>query len=809
MQHSELVHQLQQDVEPTGRMPSRIMVIGEGPDMHDVRKQAIFSGYTGSELSSALQQAGIHKASTYCTAVSLKFMQAGVDSLIAMKKADISINHLMLHDKFVLPSLIQMFERLKNEIRMCRPNVIICLGNVPFWLLTGQWGVAKWRGSMMKTIVDLGMGYTPKILPTYAPGMLLRMPEWRGIMVTDFKRALKMAQTQTLEKPAWNFVIQPTYHDCMSILTQLLDQLEKANRKLKLATDVETRAGHISCIGIAWSRLEALCIPLMCVERPEGYWNEQQEVFIIRMLHKILTHPNLEGVGQNFSYDMQYFSRWLLFHPRLVRDTMLGQHSMFANVQKALDFQASMYCEYYCYWKDDGKLWDPSKPERDQWFYNCTDCVYTYEIDDVQNGFNGQPGLIDQMRVRGPADFQNKLFWPVNATMEKGVRVDHKKRKEFAVELFDAIESRRNWINQAVGYDLNTGSPAQLKELFYEQMGFTPVKARGTGADSTNEESMRVLMAREPLLKPLVNRILEMRSLGVFLSTFVNAGLDIDGRLRCSYNIAGTETYRFASKKNAFGTGLNLQNVPSGGAIGEDGLRLPNIRSLIIPDEGKEFFDIDLNSADLRIVVWESDETEMKAMLAAGLDPYTEVAKEFYNDRSLTKKDPRRQLFKAFCHGTHYLGTAKGLAERLGLLVHEAERTQKWYFGKFPRIEKRQKDLIDQVHKRRMVENIFGYRYYIQGRIEGTVMNEVAAWIPQSTVGCLINRAYVAIHEQEPEIDILLQVHDSLAGQYDISRAEHFRQRVIDLAQIPLPYSDPLTIPVGIKTSTKSWGDCE
>lgn len=199
----------------------------------------------------------------------------------------------------------------------------------------------------------------------------------------------------------------------------------------------------------------------------------------------------------------------------------------------------------------------------------------------------------------------------------------------------------------------------------------------------------------------------------------------------------------------------------------------------------------------------------MKAMLREGLDPYTEIAKEFYHDPTISKKDPRRQTFKSFAHGTNYLGTAKGLAERLGLSVHEAEKTQKWYFQKFPRILKWQNNLKDQVTKRRMVENVFGYRCYFLDRIEGTIFNQAAAWIPQSTVACLINRAYVKIDAEQPEVDILLQVHDSLAGQYPTHLGDWARDRIVKAAEIPLPYPDPLIIPVGVKTSAKSWGDCK
>lgn len=538
-----------------------------------------------------------------------------------------------------------------------------------------------------------------------------------------------------------------------------------------------------------------------------------------------------------------------------------------------------------------------------------------------------------------------------------------------------------------------------------------------------------------------------------------------------------------------------------------DHLELPNIKALFIPDPGYEFFDIDLSAADLRIVVWESNCQEMKSMLRAGLDPYTEIAKEFYHDPGITKKDPRRQTFKSFAHGcltaghevltqkgwvkiedydetkeimvwepknwktwfevpefmvrdfgvhfvkfegqsyecevthdhripyttdnkmrvgaasaipasarlpmcgyftgaqsisvvearllaafqadgsmdkhgnvvfhfhkqrkmdrmrgllecyipdcftessntfyiphrfadfarwgkiagayllkwdanaldafldelvywdgsnsgtvlchvsttskehadwlqtiaklrgygsqvnlhrkeeetrkplwyvslnkrqyfnlssgkkseiyeteprrvfcpktstgyfmvrkngkifvtgnTNYLGTAKGLAERLGLSVKEAESTQKWYFSKFPEIKKWQEGVKNQVLTRRMVKNVFGYRYYIFQKIEGTLFNQVIAWIPQSTVGCLINRIYMNIYDNLKEVQVLLQVHDSLAGQYPVAIAEQCRRRIIEEAQIQLPYDDPVIIPVGIKTSRESWGGCK
>ena len=788
-------------IRPVGPCPAKIMIVGEFPGEQEIASGQPFVGFAGKELSAMLQEVGIHRNSCFITNV-IRIKPPGGDpeTLIAMKKKDISGQHVMFREKFVLPCVRDGIELLKREIEMCRPNVILALGNIAMWALTGEWGVTSWRGSILQCDLPLGLDYAPKVVPTYSPSSILRQWSWRQIAVQDLRRMKKEAATAVYSPPDYSLVIRPDYSTTLSVLHQLYTQVTEGPKKL--AVDIETRAGHIACIGLAWSKVEALCIPIMCVERPEGYWPPEQEAVITFALYQLLSHPNCQVIGQNFSYDAQYIFRHWHFLPNLHRDTMLAQHTLFSNLPKGLDFLSSMYCEFHRYWKDEGKEWDAKTGEDQLWEYNCKDAVITFEVDEAQQA------AIDLMRLREVHDFQQRLFWPVLTTMLRGLRVDTSRRGEFAFNIQGEIAAREQWLMDVLGEPLNIKSSPQMKELFYGSLRQKPVLDRKTGSPSCNDEALRRIAEREPILQPLTRKIAELRSLGVFLSTFVNAPLDVDGRMRCSFNIGGTETYRFSSSKNAFGSGLNLQNIPKGSDDGE--LELPNIRSLFIPDPGMTFFDIDLSSADLRIVVWEADEPEFKAMLKEGLDPYTEIAKEFYHDPSLTKKNPRRQTFKSFAHGTNYMGTAKGLAERLGLGVHEAEQTQKWYFGRFPRIKAWQDDLKDQVYKRRMVQNVFGYRCYFFDRIEGTIFNQAAAWIPQSTVACLINRAYVKIHEELKDVQVLLQVHDSLAGQFPSHLGDWAVRQIVAAAEIPLPYEgDPLVIPVGVKTSKESWGGCD
>lgn len=445
--------------------------------------------------------------------------------------------------------------------------------------------------------------------------------------------------------------------------------------------------------------------------------------------------------------------------------------------------------------------------EDDRWRYNCLDCVRTREVGEASQKTLEKLGLVEVDRA------QQRLFWPVLQAMQRGVRIDKKVRAEFDLLLEDEIAAREQYFIEVLGHPLNPKSPVQMKKLFYEDLKQKPNWKRVKGGPSVltcDDKALEKISHEEPILYPLIKRIQEIRSLGVFLSTFVRAPLDYDGRMRTSYNICGTETFRFSSSENAFGSGTNIQNIPKGG----ENSNLPNVRRIFIPDPGFTIFDTDLSKADLRIVVWESGEEEMKAMLREGRDPYVETAREFHRDPSIKKlrsdgsEDPRYRIFKSFAHGTHYLGTPHGLAQRLGLTVHAAERTQKWYFDKYPAIRQWQEEFKKQILSRRYVQNVFGYRRYYFDRPDDAMFREAIAWLPQSTVAIYIDRIWQNIYDRFSHIWVLMQVHDSIVGQFPSFRKDECLRQIVECSQIKLPYPDPLVIPVGIKTSEKSWGDC-
>ena len=823
-----------------GPPTARVMLIGEAWGSEEERTLVPFSGASGQEFNRMLHDAGIMRSECYATnLVNARPPYNDISKWVTKKRKDIAPDMVKLRDAFVKPIVREGFEKLLREILLVQPNILVAAGGTALWALTGAWGVMKWRGSQLHLEVPpdlwprdlVGPSFIPPrpmLIPTLHPAAVLRDTALRSITVNDLKRVARWRNKKEYENvPNWHFEVRPTYASAVDRLEKLLLLLD-ASEGLWLDFDLETRAGHIACAGISWSCEEAVSIPFMCVESREGYWLPEQEAQLVWLLYRLLTHPNAKIRGQNLLYDCQYTYRHWHFVPRVIQDTMIAHHSAFCGLPKSLAYQSSMYSDHYLFWKDDGKTWEKDVGEDQLWRYNCVDCVRTREVGE------GATATIKSLGLEAVDAFQQRMFWPVLQCMQRGVAVSERKRKELAIELMEEMSLREAFFAEILGHPLNPASPLQMTKLFYEDFGQRPIFTRAmkgkAGHLTLGKEALQTLWLREPILRGLIDAIREYRSLGVFLKTFVLAKLDIDGRMRTAYNICGTKSFRFNSRKNAFDSGTNLQNIPPGDEAteveGEEadpdeevdslaGLRLPNIRKIFVPDPGYVLFDKDLSKADLRIVTWESDEGEMKAMLKAGKDPYVEIAREFYRDPTIKKtredgtKDPRYRTFKSFAHGTHYLGTPHGLASRLGLTVAQAERTQRWYLDRFPRIRAWQQEFCKALTSRRYVQNIFGYRRYFFGRIDDAAMREAIAWLPQSTVALYINRIWMNIYERHKYIWVLLQVHDSLVGQFPAHMEGQAMKDLESASQIVLPYDDPLVIPTGTKVSRVSWGDCE
>lgn len=779
-----------------GPTDARIAFIGEAPGGEEELAGRPFVGPAGQELTRICHDAGLARNDCWVTNVA-RYRPPNNDLsawIQPIKHGTPSAPDLIpFQGRLIKPFVKDHLLDLRKELQILQPNVIVPLGNYALWALTGESSISLWRGSILEAKMEGIEGM--KVIPTYHPAGVLRNWPWRWDAVQDLRRVKDEALSPAIEYPKWNFTIRPSYDAVIATLEWLLARLNQGE-SLKLVADIETlpTSCQITCIGIGWSQLDALCIPFFCNEGDHSYWTAEQEVSIILLLRKILLHPLSKVVGQNFLYDSTFMS-FVWGHKCIpARDTMIAQHVCYPGKEKSLDYIASIYCKFYRYWKEDGKEWRLKGNEDTLWSYNCQDCVYTWECDEVLQRVVEKLGLQEQYQ------FQMSLFPAVLDMMIRGVRIDPQHREHLADSIEKEMLQRETFLEQIVGHKLNTRSHPQLKAFFYSDLKIKPVLSRKTYGVSVDDEALDVIKKREPVLTPIVNAIQEHRSLGVFKGNIINARGPRD-RMFSSFNIAGAETFRWSSSKNPFHWGINMQNIPKLQVDDPPDVQAISklIRKLFLPDEGKVICEFDLERAEVYVSTWEGRDEKLKQLLRTRADIHAANAAVIGCSREMAKR---------FIHLTDNGGTPRAAAIVCSISVSAAESWQRRWFQEHPGTKEWQNRVSEQLIKTRILTNPFGYRKFFFDR-SGTELKEGLAWIKQSVVGIVINKVLMEIHYTLPEVELLAQIHDSLVMQFDLNLVPKLLPKIhACFNRIVVPYEDPLVIPAECKLSTISWGDC-
>jgi uracil-DNA glycosylase family 4 len=821
----------------SGLKPARIAFVAEAPGREEEYGEMMWTnnpslaketrqrrgpliGSSGEEFDTWLAEMGLERKDVFITNVcKYRPPDNDIEEFVKIKKRQKGKRQEIIPG----PEVQEGLKELRDELDYVNPDVIIPMGNIALWALTGHYGITSWRGSILERQQHCGGIYkfetTPcKVIPTYHPAAVLRMWNWRNITMCDLRRAVtEQARGREMWYPKWNFIIRPTFGQTMGTL-QLLKSRADAG-PLPIADDIETRHGTTACISLTWSKLDSICIPFLDWSKPDrSYFTFDEERQVLFLLRELLTHPNVQLIGQNFIYDIQYHGKEWGIAPRVHFDTMIAQHVAFPGVPKGLDFLSSMYCDWHQYWKDDGKNFEAEDGDYEKWWnYSCRDGVHTFEC------YEALQNVLTQLNRWEQFNFQmHDLFPEVRGMVFRGIGFDHKLRGQLFSEISQHIADRQRLVNTLIGRSVNARSPKQLQELFYEEFGQKKVLALKTGRPTTDEDALNEICKREPLLKPVCGAINEIRALGSAQGV-VMTQLDADGMLRTSYNIAGPHTFRFSSSENAFGGGGNLQNITEGRTSEYTGLKLPNLRRLICPLPGDGILDADLQKADLYVVVWEAEDEDLKRALAKGLDLHLVNARDVYNlgmpddelvDGTDVCEEHKRRFsgYRKNCkngiHATDYGARPPKLAKLLGCTVHEADQFQRKWFAKHPGFKRWHERVMSQINASRSVTSRFGYTRHFFDRIEDCFTNALA-WVPQNTVAIYINKIIVALRVLKPQVLVRLQTHDSFTATYHQSLHPHIIKEIHPLTRIVVPYDDPLVIPMGYKYSDKSWGDCK
>lgn len=267
-------------------------------------------------------------------------------------------------------------------------------------------------------------------------------------------------------------------------------------------------------------------------------------------------------------------------------------------------------------------------------------------------------------------------------------------------------------------------------------------------------------------------------------------------------------------------------------------IRLPNIRKFFVPDPGYTIVDADLAGADAQIVAWEANELAMKEAFRKGEKIHIRNARDTWPEKtaSMSDADIKASVIykeaKIACHGTNYGGKPPTLASILKWTVSLAYDFQERYFAARPGIHEWHRrieryltgeqcwncnTMADNPFGRcescsvplgRTVKNQFGFRRVYFERID-SLLPQALAWIPQSSVALCTEIGWMQVAESPEWKDIvqfLLQVHDSnvfqIPSEYDPAIPE-----IVKAMEVPVPYADPLTIPMNWGSSRTAWGD--
>lgn len=586
----------------SGPRDAPIVYIAESWGTEEARKRLPLVGQSGEELTRILNASGINRNEILITNLIAEQPFKNEMWRFFVPKA-LWDNRPRIRNLAPSDKILSELSRLYQQIAFSPRTLIITAGNWALWAFSDKakaevlsesngrsipeelrtWaprGVQTWRGSMLyaEPISEINpaacsafSGVT-KLLPTIHPAAILGQWELRDITIHDLRTRVPKALANDWRPPRETFLAPPSFNEAQSWLEGTLASLNLA--PTFLSCDIETLFQNtIVCIGFADEPHFAISIPFIRRaadgQSIESYWSLAEELVLLPLIAQILLHPNLRLIGQNFLYDTQHIQREFGISPTCFHDTMVTQNALLPGTPKALWYLASLYCDYYWFWKDEGKEWNWRHDSLEQLLnYNCMDVARTFECAMAQRQ------MIDHINFHPQIELKRYIYGLCLRMMNRGVLIDKKRRGELTLHFQQYITKTQQELLQIIPQEWIKdrkrasdpfwySSPKQTNQLFYEILGFRVVLQKKTKRPTVGKEALDKLTKWYPEFTGLFARLDALGSIENSVDV-MNKPTEHDDRLRCSYNPAGTETHRLSSSRNAFGRGTNLQNLTLG-----------------------------------------------------------------------------------------------------------------------------------------------------------------------------------------------------------------------------------------------------
>jgi DNA polymerase-1 len=393
---------------------------------------------------------------------------------------------------------------------------------------------------------------------------------------------------------------------------------------------------------------------------------------------------------------------------------------------------------------------------------------------------------------------------PILLGMEQaGVCVDAEELRRLSLDFAERMASGEIEIHKLAGRAFNLGSPKQLGEVLFDEMGLAGGRRNKTGAWGTDAAILQELAEQG---HELPERLLQWRQLAKLKSTYTDALIDeidpVTRRVHTRFAMAATSTGRLSS------TDPNLQNIP---IRTEEGGR---IRRAFVAEPGFVLVSADYSQIELRLLAHVADLPVLRASFSNGEDIHARTASEVFGVPMAGMDPLTRRRAKAINFGIIYGISAFGLARQLQIEPGQARRYIEAYFERYPGIRHYMERTKEEARRAGFVLTPFGRRCWIPGIADKNAARRSYAERQainaplQGGAADIIKRAMVklpaALRAAGLAARMLLQVHDELMFEVPEAEAQATAAVVREIMQTAAVLSVPLVVETGIG---RSWAD--
>jgi DNA polymerase-1 len=609
-------------------------------------------------------------------------------------------------------------------------------------------------------------------------------------------------------------------YQCVRDIESLEAWIARARATGVVAFDTETDAlssasADLCGVSLAVAPGEACYIPIGHCE-PEGLALEAAEDLTqipaeaaLARLKPLLEDPCVLKVAQNAKYDLAVLSRHGI-EVGPIEDTMLISFVLEAGLYKShgMDELARRWLEHEpIAFKTVAGAGKAQKSFKHVGLSEAT----CYAAEDADVTLRLYEHLRPRLAHEGLLTVYETLERPLPKVLVEmelaGVKIDPAQLRVLSNDFGVRMAELEAEAHRLAGRPFNLGSPKQIGEVLFKEMGLASGRMTATGAMSTDASMLEDLAAQGHEL-PRV--LLDWRQLSKLKGTYTDALTaaisETTGRVHTSFSLAAATTGRLASSDP------NLQNIP---IRTEEGRK---IRRAFIAEPGHVLISADYSQIELRLLAHIGDIPQLKHAFREGLDIHAMTASEMFGVPVEGMPSEVRRRAKAINFGIIYGISAFGLSNQLGIPQEEASAYIKTYFERFPGIRAYMDRMKQTVRAQGFVTTIFGRRVNVpavksKSVAERAFGDRAAINAPiQGAAADVIRRAMVrmpaALRDEGLKARMLLQVHDELVFEAPQDEAEaviRVARQVMERAPEP---AVSLTVPLVVDARAASnWDD--